>query len=886
MLSEWLTAFRHRIKALFKRRQLERDLEDELSFHLAMREAKQAESGMPSDEAHYAARRQFGNQTLMKEATRDMWTFTWLETIWQDLRYAGRGFQRNPVFTAVAIITLALGIGANTAIFSVVNAVLLRPLPYKDADRLVVILHYGDGPVAPANFIDWRRQNHVFQRMGAAEYWTPNLTGVDRPERLRALHVTADVLPLLGVQPLLGRVFLPEEDQRGREHEIILSFRVWRRRFGGDAKIIGQSITLDGKKYTVIGVMPRSFKFAPFWATKAELWAPLSLTDRAADRDGNSLRVFARLKPGVTLEQARAEMATITGRLEKQYPGTNHDYTVLPLKEKVVGDIRPALLVLLGAVGFVLLIACANVAHMLLARAAARQKEVAVRTALGAGRSRIIRQFLTESLLLTILGAGAGLLLAAWGIRFLVALSPAGIPRVETISLDSHVLLFMLVVSVFAGLAFGLVPALQASAVNLNDSLKEGGRGATEGIHRNRLRSLLVASEFALALILLVGAGLMIRSFFALEAIDPGFNPHNVLSMVVNITGSKAGQPSRRAVFYQQLLEQVRGLPGVRSVSAINHLPLAGDLWTKPMLIEGKPVPRPGEAPEAVYRVVLPGYFSTMNIPMLRGRDVTESDNLGSPPVVVVNEALAHQFWPGENPIGKRLTLGDTLENPRWLTVAGVVKNAKQEDWAAPPYIEMYLPYLQSHDYLEDPHSHFAYLTLVVRTKGDPASLAPAIESKVWALDKNVTVSEVQTMDQVVTDSTAQPRFYLVLLGAFAAVALTLAAVGIYGVMSYSISRRTHEIGIRMALGAKESDVLKLVTGQGMILALIGAAAGLVGALLLTRLMSSLLYGVKPTDPLTFIVVSIVLIVVALLASYIPARRATKVDPMVVLRHE
>jgi predicted permease len=870
----------------WRRQRPQSDFSEELQAHLTLEIDRLREEGMSEEQASAMARRNLGNITKAQERFYESRRWVWLDSLWQDLRYGLRQLRRNPGFTAVAVITLALGIGANTAIFSVVNAVVLRPLPYKDGAQLAVILHRGDGPVAPANFIDWRNQNHVFKSMGAAESWMPNLTGVDRPEQIRALRVTYDIFPMLGVQPLLGRVFLPEEDQAGREHVAILSYQLWQQHFGGDVKAIGRTVDLDGETYTIIGVMPQGFKFAPFWATKAELWAPLVLTARAADRDGNSLRVFARLKPGVTLEQARAEMATITSRLEKEYPGTNRNVTVTPLKQKVVGDIRPALLVLLGAVGFVLLIACANVAHMSLARGAARQKEVAVRAALGAGRARVIRQFLTESLLLTLLGAGVGLFLAVWGIRVLVALSPAGIPRVENISLDSHVLLFVLAVSVFTGLAFGLAPALQASTVNLNDSLKEGGRGSSEGIRRNRLRSLLVASEFALAFILLVGAGLMIRSFSALEAIDPGFNSHNVLSMVVSVAGTRSGQASQRAVFYQQLLDQVRALPDVRSASAINHLPLAGDLWGRSILIEGKPIPHPGEAPVAVYRVVLPGYFHTMNIPILRGRDVTESDNLNSPAVVVVNEALARHCWPGENPIGKRIALRDTLPNPQWITVVGVAKNAKQEDWAENPHIEMYLPYLQSHDYLEDPHAHYAYLTLVVRTGRDPASLAPAIESKVWGLDKSVAVSQVQTMQQVVEDATAQPRFYLLMLGTFAAIAMILAAVGIHGVMSYSVSRRTHEIGVRMALGATEGEVLKLVVSQGIVMALVGAAAGLMGALLLTHLMSSLLYGVRPFDPVTFAVVSVVLAGVALLASYIPARRAAKIDPTVALRHE
>ena len=815
-----------------------------------------------------------------------MWGWNWLESFLQDVRYGVRMLVKNPGFTSVAVVTLALGIGANTAIFSVVNAVLLRPLPYSKPDRLMVILHNGWNPVAPANFIDWRSQNHVFNRMGAAEAWGPNLTEVDKPEPLAAMRVTADIFPLLGVQPVLGRFFLPEEDAPGKEHEVVLSYPLWQRRFAGDPKMIGRSMTLDGEKYTVIGVMPRRFKFALFWVRGAELWAPLALESRAGNRGGKSLRIFARLKPGITMEQARAEMATITAHLETQYPGTNRNVTVLPLKEKVVGEVRPALLVLLGAVGFVLLIACANVAHMLLARAAVRHREIAVRTALGAGRSRMVRQLLTESLMLAIVGGGAGLLFAFWGVCVLVALSPSSLPRLETIGLDGRVVTFMLCVSVLTGVVFGILPATKASTVNLHDSLKEGGRGSTEGIRRNALRSLLVASEFALALVLLMGAGLMIRSLLALETIDPGFNPHNLLTMVVKVNGSQVAEAPRRAAFYQQLLEHVRALPGVQSASAINHLPLAGDLWGWPYWTEGRPIPRPGDELSAVYRVVMPGYFRSMNIPILGGRDISASDNMKAPGVVVVNKHLAHERWPGEDAIGKRITMNDPRKNPSWLTVVGVVKDAKQHEWAETADDEVYLPYLQNRQYLEDLNPAFASLTLVVRTFGDPNGLAPAIRGEVWSLDKNVTVSEVQSMDRVVSASTAQPRFYLFLLGTFAAVALILAAVGIYGVMSYSVSRRTHEIGIRMALGANEGVVLKLVTGQGMTLALVGAAAGLAGALLLSGSMSSLLYGIAPTDPLTLVAVSLLLVAVATLATYIPARRATRVDPIVALRYE
>jgi predicted permease len=809
-----------------------------------------------------------------------------METLLQDVRYGFRMLRKNPGFTAVAVIALGLGIGANTAIFSVVNAVLLRPLPYKHPEQLVVLLHDDRNPVAPGNFVDWQRQNHVFEAMGAAEYWTPNLTGNENAEKMWALQITPDVLPMLGVQPLLGRVFLPEEQESGKNHEVVLSYQIWQSNFAGDQRVLGRSMTLDGDSYTIVGAMPRDFKFAPFWATKAGLWAPLTLGDRANNRTSNSLRIFARLKSGVTLQAARAEMATITGRLEQQYPGTNRNLTVTPLKEKVVGNIRPALLVLLVAVGFVLLIACANVAHMLLARAAARQKEIAVRSALGARRSRMVRQFLTESLALALLGGVAGLLLAQLGIHALVALSPADIPRVETVGLDGSVLGFALAISVLTGVIFGLAPALHASSINLSDSLKEGERGSSEGIQRNRLRSVLVASEFGFAMVLLIGAGLMIRSFLALQAVDPGFNPHNVLSMVVSVTGTKEAGADRRALFFQQMLERIQATPGVRSASAINHLPLAGDIWGFPFSVEGRPRPRPGESPSAIYRVVLPGYFRTMNIPMLRGRDISESDNVHAPGVVVVNEFLARRYWPGEDPVGKRITLDDSEKNPSRLTVIGVVKNTFRGDWAEPPQEEFFLPYLQTHSYLEDPSSHFAYLTLVVRTGGDPASLVPTIRSAIASLDINVPVSEVQTMDEVIAESTAEPKFYLLLLGTFATVALILAAVGIYGVMTFSVSRRTHEIGIRMALGAQAADVIKLVVRQGMVLACAGVGAGVLGALALTRMMSGLLYGIRPTDPLTFVLVGLGLSLVAAIASFIPAYRAAKFDPMVALRYE
>jgi putative ABC transport system permease protein len=768
----------------------------------------------------------------------------------------------------------------------VVSAVLLKPLAYKDAGSLVTLLHDGSSPVAVANYIDWRDQSRSFEAMGAAQYWSPNITGVDSPEHILGLKVTQSLIPMLGIDPLLGRLFAVGEDEKGADHEVILSYRLWQRRFNGDPKVLGMPIHLNGESFTVIGVMPADFQFAPFWATHAELWAPLAFGDRIHERGGNSLRIFARLKRGVALAEARAEIATITARLEHQYPGTNRDVAVTPLKENVVGKIEAPLLMVVCAVGFVLLIACANVAHMLLARTSDRQREIAVRTALGAGRMRVIAQFFTENLMLAAVGSSAGLLLAFWGTKALVALSPAYIPRVETASIDSRVILFLLAVTVVTALLFGLAPAMRATAGNLSGALKEGGRGGSDGVRRNRLRSFLVASEFALAFMLLIGAGLMIRSFSALQLLDPGFNPHNVLSMVVSVAGSSEAEPIRREIFYRNLLQQVRNLPGVESAGAINHLPLAGDIWGWNFLIEGRPRPRAGEFPSAVYRIVMPGYFETMRLPLRRGRAITGNDDSRAPGVAIINQRAANQYWPGEDPIGKRITVDTDKSAPVWLTVIGVAENAKQSDWASEPYPEIYLAALQNREFLGEGASHMAYITLVVRTAGNPADLASAVKRTVWSFDRNLPISEVVTMDGVVAGANALPRFEMLLLGVFAAVALLLAAVGIYGVMSYSVSRRTHEIGIRISLGASRAEVLRMMMMQGMVQALAGTLAGLAGALQLSQLMAKMLYGVRPTDPVTFGSVAIVLGLAALLAICVPAHKATRIEPMMALRHE
>ncbi len=878
-----LASFR---RGLFGRRRAERDLDDELSAYVQMLADENTRKGMSPEQARRQALLAAGGLEQLKESTRDARAGIFWETLAKDLRQGVRSLLRTPGFTATAVLALALGIGASTAIFSVVEAVLLRPLPYRDPGRLVVVMHHGDNPVAPANFLDWRRQATAYERMGAADFWVPNLTDGDFPESVQAVRLTSDVLVLLGVRPRLGRLFRADEENPGRDHTAVLSDALWRRRFASDPAVLGRSIHLNGEAYTVVGVMPPGFEFPPFWATGTELWAPLALNERAASRDGQSLRLFARLKPGVPLPGARAEMASITARLERQYPGSNRDVTVTPLDELVVGKVRPALLVLLAAVACVLLIACANVAHMLLARATTRQKEIALRGALGAGRARILRHLLTESLILGAAGGAAGLLLAAGGIRALLALGPQHLPRLDTIGLDLQVLAVTLGLSLSTGVAFGLAPALQASRRDPARALSEGERGSTEGAGRSRLRGVLVGSEVALALVLLIGAGLMIRSFLALQRIDPGFDSRGVLTMMVSVAGSPESAPGKRAAFYQEMTHRVEALPGVVSASAINHLPLAGDLWGWSFTIAGRPTPAPGESPDAAYRVVLPGYFRTMGIPLVQGRDLAATDRLDAPGVVVINRWMADRYWPGQNPLGQRITFQNGQPNPTWLTVVGVAKNTVRDEWIAKPWAETYLPFLQTPTYLERTSTNYAYLTLVVRASGDPAGLAPSVRSAIRSIDRSVTISAVQTMDRVVEEATARPRFYLLLLATFAAIALALAAVGIFGVMSYAVSRRTHEIGIRLALGAQASDVHRLVIGQGMATALSGAAAGLAAALLLTRLMGSLLYGVGTTDPATFVLVSLVLTAVALLASWVPARRATRIHPLEAIRHD
>jgi putative ABC transport system permease protein len=802
----------------------------------------------------------------------------------QDLRYGLRTLAKNPAFTSIAIVALALGIGANSAIFSVVDAVLLRPLPFKKPEQLVMLwenathLGFPKNTPSPANFLDWQKQAGAFTGMAAMVERSFNLTGVGEPERLDGRRVSANLFDLLGVRAVLGRTFVPDDDRPG-SHVVLLSYSLWQRRFGSDPNVIGRALALNGESYTVIGIMPRFVQLPGFANRNDQLWLPIAFPpEEAAQRGNHFLEVIARMKPGITLKQAQAEMETIAARLAQQYPdyNTRLGAVVVPLHEEVVGDIKPALLILLGAVGFVLLIACANVANLLLARAAVRQKEIALRLALGASRSRLTRQFLTESVLLAMFGAGLGLLLALGGIRILKTFIPATISQVQTINIDARVLIFTGLVAVLTGIAFGLAPALQASHLNLNDTLKEGGRDAGGGRKGNRLRGLLVIGEVAVSFVLLIGAGLLINSFFHLRNLEPGFRADHLLTMKVDLSEVKYPDRERRAAFFDEVIRRVRALPGVQSAAVAGNLPLTYNGDSMNISVEGVPDPPPDQRPDVIFRAIGPGYFSTMGISIIRGRDFTDQDKADSKNVVVISEKNAQHFWPGQDPIGRRLRPGSSTSNTPWREVIGIVKDVRQNDFIAPPKMQMYFTYRQLKD--------LAPNALVIRTSIEPLSLAASARDAIWSVDKDQTVADIDTMEHIVAEAVARQRFSMLLLGLFATLALLLASVGIYGVMTYSVAQRTHEIGIRIALGARRADVLQMTIKQGLRLVGAGMILGLAAAFILTRVLESLLFGISATDPVTFFGISLVLLAVAILASYIPALRATKVDPIIALR--
>ena len=800
-------------------------------------------------------------------------------TLIRDLRYGARMLIRKPGFTAIAIITLALGIGANTMIFSVVNAVLSSPLQFPDSGRLVRLgeTHANfTGGFTYASFLDLGNETESLENIAAARFWSDNLIDGGEPEQVSIMLVSANFFPALGVHPLVGRTFLREEDTPGRDSVVVMSHRLWQRRYGGDLNLIGKTIKVGANERTVIGVMPPDFQSNVLFSGQYDLWAPLVPGGLLHDnRRSHLLAVIARLRPRATITEAQAELTGVAAGIEQQNPGVDDPdlgVSVDGLQERMVAPMRPALIVLLCAVGCVLLIACANVANLLLARSAAREREMAIRIALGASRGRIARQLLTESALLGLAGGAAGLLLAVWGVDSITALAPANLPRIDEVRVDGRVMGFTLLTSLFTGILFGLAPAFQLPRLSIHEVVRDGGRGST-GARRRWLRHFLVVSEVALALVLLIGAGLLINSFWRLQQVDRGFDARNVVTL--NLTLSRYSNTQQQVAFLKEVLERVAHVPGVRSVGVTSTLPLRGGPATT-FVIEDRPPVALGDEPSADIRVIDSNYFQTMGIPVRAGRAFARADWINAPKVMVINETMARRFWPGEDPIGKRVTMRD-WGPPLTGEVVGVAGDVKADGLDSESRPMIYWPY---------PQFPVIFNNIVVRTEADPIGLAGAIKSQIWSVDPAQSVASVATMDQVLSSSVAPRRFNMLLLGIFAAVALVLAAVGIYGVISYTVSQRTHEIGIRLALGARGADVLKLVVGQGMVLVLGGVGLGLAAAAGLTRLMSTLLFGVSATDAPTFVVVAVLLSGVALAACVVPARRATRVDPMVALRNE
>jgi putative ABC transport system permease protein len=819
-------------------------------------------------------------------------------TLWQDIRYGFRALRKSPSFTLVALVALALGIGANTAIFSVVNTVLLKPLPFRDPQRLALVwqthpfakkLGIDQLPTSPADFNDWRRAADSFAQMSAMAGGNWNMTGGDEPERVGGARVSTNLLSLLGTKPMIGRDFAPDEEMWGKNHVALLSYGYWQRRFGGDPKIVGTHVTLDGSSFEIIGVMPKEFSFPRGMGINPELgldddlslWTPLALPPgEDTSRANHFIATVARLKDGVSLAQAQSQLTAIERQIAQQNPGQGKDWnaTVNTLHEQMVGKSRRTILLLLGAVGFVLLIACANVANLLLARATARHKEIAIRLALGASRARIMRQLLTESLLLALAGATVGTLLAMWGVDVLVALSPGNIPRTSEIGIDASVLVFTLVVALATGIIFGLVPALQSSRPDLNQSLKESTRGGSASPLKQRLRSALIVAEVALSLVLLVGAGLLVKSFVRLQNVNPGFDYKNVLTATLFLPDARYKEETKRALFYKQVLERVKSLPGVESVGGISQLPLGGNEEIDGFNIEGRPRAESVDAVmTAAFRVVSPDYFKTLRIPLVRGRYFDEHDTADTEGVMIVDEAFARRYFPDDDPIGKRVDEQGSLQQKGYMKIVGVVASVKHSslDSEAKPTM-----------YLSSQQSPWHTMVLAVRSKTDPTALAAAIRREVLAVDNEQPVSDVQTLERVFDRAVAPQRFNSTLLALFAVIAMILAGVGIYGVLAYTVTQRAQEMGIRIALGAQSRDILRLVVGQAMTMTLVGVGVGLVGAFALTRVMEKLLYEVKPHDPVVFGGIALLLTSVALVACYVPARRAAKVDPMVALRYE
>ncbi|HKW31448.1 MAG TPA: ABC transporter permease [Candidatus Acidoferrum sp.] len=884
-MTAWLCQSFRRLRSFFRRSQLDRDLDAEISSHLQLAIEENLQRGLSPAEARRQAFLCFGGPQQSKEQHREARGLPFLDTLFQDLRFGLRMLRKSPGFTSVAVLTLALGIGANASIFSVVYAALLKALPYPQPDRLVMVYENVNLPtyqnsrneVTPGNLSDWTNQNNVFENMAAYRNRSFNLTGAGEPLRVEGELVSADFFTTLKVVPALGRSFSAEEDSPGASHVVVMSEGLWKSQFGSNPQILGQKLLLDGEGYAVIGVAPPGFHFPD---PDDQLWVPLALSPaERGNRGSHYLDVFARLKPAVTLQQAQAEMAVIAKHLAELYPQSNTGQTanLVPLQEDFVGAVRSTLLVLWGAVGLVLLIVCANVANLLLARASARHREIAVRLALGASRVRLFRQLLTESTLLALCGCAFGLLLARWGVSALRLVAASRLPRAAEFSLDAPVLVFSAGIAILAGLMAGLAPALQTDRGNVHDTLKAGARESSAG-SRLRIRNLLVVLETAVGVVVVIGAGLLLRSFLRIEQTPLGFQPQGILTFRAIPRGQKYSSLPQRAAFYRQAIERMDTLPGVHSAAAVTFIPLTFVRASKGFTIEGRPPVAPGQIPMGGYDVVTPGYFATMAIPLRKGRDFSWSDTPATQLVILINEAMGKAYWPNEDPLGKRIRQG-SLDDP-WLTIAGVVGDIREFDPLTPPRPTMYFPITQF------PNAEGILRDWVVRAASDPLTVASSVRSAIWDVDKDLAVTRVRTMEEVRSLSIASQRLNLLLFALFALFAVILATVGIYGVTAYSVTQRTREIGIRIALGARSNDVLRLVLAQGFRLAAVGLLAGVIAAFALTHLMTSMIYGVSSTDAATFIVVAALFAFVALAACYIPARRAMHLDPMIALRYE
>jgi predicted permease len=882
-MTAWLIRIRLRLSALFRREALDRDLDDELAFHLVMREQQNRRRGIPADEARYAARRQFGIYMQTKERTREMWTFISLEEILRDIRIGCRLLRKSPGFTVIAVLTLALGIGANSAIFSVVNAILLRPLPYPNPERLVRIWESSlkeDDPrnvVSPGNFIAWRDRSQSFEVMAAMSGGDTNIDIDGRPLALPALTVSPEFFSVLGIPPLFGTTFVPEDGLPGRENEIVLSYQLWRGQFGADPDIIGKKTLVDGVSHTVIGVMPESFSFPKL---KSQFWIPMAIQKDEIAKGGRFLTVVARLKPGVSLAQARQDMVSVAKYTAQVRPDFNYNWTasVFPMLEDATLDVRRPLWILLGAVGFLLLIACANVANLLLMRGAGRVRELAVRSALGAARSRIIQQLLVESLLLSLAGMAVGLLFANFGLHALLALIPqdAPLPRSEPVTIDARVFLFTLLATLFTAILFGLLPSLRLSRLDPQQALSQGSlRSGVGGGAQLVLRRSFVVAEVALALLLSVGAGLMLRSFARLIAVDPGFRPEHLVSMHIWTSPAHYGDFLKRSQYFQQLLTEIRRTPGVASASSIHLLPLEGMMSGSCFASIDQPPPETAGSPDARFLIIGSDYFKTMGTPVIAGREFEDRDRLDVPAFAVVNQAFVRKFSPNQNVIGRQFNVCWTVKNP--VEVIGVVADSRQLELQ-----DTFEPTI----FLCNAQTPMYFASIVVRAQGDPRQILRSSEEAIHRVDPDQAVSQLRTMDSVLSDSVSSPRFQMTLLIVFAALALVLAMIGVYGVVSNSVTQRTQEIGIRMALGARSGDVARMVLREALFLSGIAVAIGLAGAFALMRLLQSLLFEISPTDPATLLAASLAVLAVAIIAAVLPAHRASAVDPMIALRYQ